>query len=477
MKMKLLQQLKSRVTLSGARPTLFGAGARVFALASQLLILIIMSRLLPKSDFGDAMIVFTIYRLLNLGIGSGFGSIVLYHVGRKAGDAVLDIQLMRTVSLAGAIFSIVVAFFAVQAAPTIASLFSKQGMTFWLVSMSPMIVFGSLLQITASSFDGRSQVTRSIIITELMPNVIRILGFSALALFGLGGAWISVVLWVALALPWLVDVLRLFRTGVPGLAPLTLWDIRYGAWLGLFPLLGQQLQGIDMLLVGALFSSDMAAEYSIASRLASFYPFLMQIVSRTITPKMGALLHDGDLPGFQREMQTLRYSSLLTTAGLAAAIIIASPLVAHLSGDYMAAIPIMVALVIAPLIRTMFVGIDIALRMRGHGAALAGMAGISGLCLVVLSWALHGLLGIYALPVAMAVSAISINWAVSAQISRSGIHIFDNFMSLPIGVACVVLSVVPVLLSPMPAAVAAATVLAVLAVLAYVMQRHRRHGL
>src|SRR6202048_5339981 len=60
-----------------------GSGARVFGLASQFVVLIILSRMLSKDGFGDLMTAFGFYRVgaAALRIGSSPG--LLYHVSRR----------------------------------------------------------------------------------------------------------------------------------------------------------------------------------------------------------------------------------------------------------------------------------------------------------------------------------------------------------------------------------------------------------
>jgi len=462
-RLEALKALSLRYAKGNPGLVLFGTGARAFALGSQIVVLIIMSRMLPKAEFGDLMIVFTIYRLLNVAVGSGLGSVVLYHVGRSSGDHALDIRLMRSVMVVGAVIGIVLAIVAVLAAPHIAALFDKPGLESWLVSLSPMVLFGSLLQISAGSFDGRSEITRSIVLTELMPNLIRMVGFGLVALLSLGAGGISYVLWIAVALPWCADAMRLFTRSVRGFEPLKAWDMRYGAWLGIYPLAGQQLQGIDMLLVAALFSSDVAAEYSIASRLAALYPFLVQIVTRISTPKIGAIIRSGTIAELNASIHQLRINALFLTAALTGAIIGIAPIITTLSGDYHDALSIMVALAIPPLARSSFAGIEIVLRMRGHGSAIASVAISSAFILCLGSWLLYPYLGIYALPASMAISALVINTLTAMILHKGGVKIADFYVIVPVAAVGAILVGLIMLFPPLTAAFAASGCLLLLA--------------
>ena len=50
---------------------LVGSGARVFGLASQLVVLIILGRMLGKAEFGDLMTAFGFYRVVAIAVGTG----------------------------------------------------------------------------------------------------------------------------------------------------------------------------------------------------------------------------------------------------------------------------------------------------------------------------------------------------------------------------------------------------------------------
>src|ERR1700756_589664 len=63
-----------------------GSGARVFGLASQFVVLIILSRMLSKGSFGDLMTAFGFYRIASAALGVGASLVLLYHVSRRPED-------------------------------------------------------------------------------------------------------------------------------------------------------------------------------------------------------------------------------------------------------------------------------------------------------------------------------------------------------------------------------------------------------
>ena len=80
-----------------------GSGARVFGLASQFVVLMILSRFLTKGSFGDLMTAFGFYRLAGVAIGVGGSLVLLFHVSRHRDDHQAEIRLQRFSALVGAI--------------------------------------------------------------------------------------------------------------------------------------------------------------------------------------------------------------------------------------------------------------------------------------------------------------------------------------------------------------------------------------
>lgn len=420
----MIEKLFRLVGAGRLRVTLLGSIARVVALGSQFLVLLIMGKILPKAEFGDAMIVFTIYRLASLGLGGGLGSVVIYHVSRRVDESRLDARIMRSTTVLAFFLSTLLAFCSVRYSNLICDWFQKPGMSVWLVNMAPLIPFGTLLQLTASSLDARRLVARSIAVTELAPNVLRLILLCLVAALSLPKSAVASALWIALALPWATSTYSLLITIKDGFERLTFWDFKYATWSAVYPIAGQQLQGLDMIIVGSLFTSSQAADYTIASRLASFFPFLQQIVARTFVPECGSLIHSGQIEKLNSRLSEFRTESVLMIGALTSLILFVAPVFTGLMGDYHGALSILVALAIAPLIRSLFVGVDVVLRMQGRAGYAAIISVSSAFVVVVMSFALHEKLGIFAIPFAMFASAVSINTAAALLIKRTGIQVY-----------------------------------------------------
>src|SRR6201998_4672310 len=100
---KLLGTLSSGPLRAYLDILVVGSGARVFGLASQFVVLIMLSRFLPKQSFGDLMTAFGFYRLTGLALGIGGSLVLLFHVSRQRDDRPAEIRLQRFSALVGAI--------------------------------------------------------------------------------------------------------------------------------------------------------------------------------------------------------------------------------------------------------------------------------------------------------------------------------------------------------------------------------------
>src|SRR3954451_18582813 len=99
---------------------LIGSSARVFGLASQLVVLIILGRMLGKAEFGDMMAAFGFYRLAAIAVGTGASLVVLFHVSRRPRDKEQEVRLHRFSALLASAVSAAVAITGALSAPLIA---------------------------------------------------------------------------------------------------------------------------------------------------------------------------------------------------------------------------------------------------------------------------------------------------------------------------------------------------------------------
>src|SRR5712672_4172666 len=120
-----------------------GSGARLFGLASQFVVLLILSRTISKGSFGDLMTAFGFYRLAAMALGIGGSLVLLYHVSRRPDDRDAEIRLHRYTALLGALASAVVAVAGFLAAEPIAHALDKPDLAIWFRELAPFAVFST----------------------------------------------------------------------------------------------------------------------------------------------------------------------------------------------------------------------------------------------------------------------------------------------------------------------------------------------
>jgi hypothetical protein len=151
-----------------------GSAARVFGLVSQFVVLIMLGRILSKDGLGDLMTAFGFYRLISSALGIGGSLVLLYHVSRRPSDHDAEIRLHRCSALLGAAASALVALTGYLLAGSVGAGLGKPGLVLWLRELAPFTIFSTLLVISTGALEGRSRISESITIAEVVPNAIRI---------------------------------------------------------------------------------------------------------------------------------------------------------------------------------------------------------------------------------------------------------------------------------------------------------------
>lgn len=387
----------------------FGSGARVFALASQLVVLLILSRVLPKSDFGDAMMVFAIYRIWSAGFGTGIGSLLLYHCSRRPDDLYLSTRLHRSAALVGFVLAALLTISCAASAAPLAQFIGKPGLESWLLHMAPLGVGATLMGVLTSALESKSRITQAIVYGEVVPNALRLVLLPLVPLFGLPQLTVAYILSASVLLPWIWGARDLFTARDRGLERWTRWDIGYVARFVFYSLASNQLMGVDMVVVGVFFTSEAAADYAIAARIATLYPFFQVIIARQFTPRAGLLIAQRDLAALQRETDVCRRFSVMAVGMTIAAVLAAGPFLLPLFGDYGGALPLLLILGTASFTRAFFAGGPPILQIGGASNWSLAIMLASFLIVVAAPYILAPLFGIAALPLSMLLSAVLLN--------------------------------------------------------------------
>lgn len=429
------------------RAAAFGALARMSALGVQFLVLIVMSRILQKDEFGLSMIAFSIYRVASYSLGTGIGNVVLYHVGRSGGDASLNSRAHRTAVAISGFLSLSFAVISCGFAAEIAKAFNQPELAPWLIHMAPFMVFSTLSFTAMGSLEGRSRVTEAIVIAELAPGLIRLVLMPLVWVLALPSLAIAHVMWIAVAVPWLWEAVKLRGGNVPRFEKWARWDFHYASMYALISLISLQLQGVDIILAGALFSPEVAAEYAIAARLAALFVFFQNIVLKNFAPRAGVLLRGGERSKLNQELGEVRWISMLAIGLLVGGMLVGSPLVMKMFGNYEGTAAILAALALSALVKGAISGSDIVLKMSGHAGYSLAIASLYMVFLLAIGVGLAPDIGVFSIPIGMLAGVMVVNPVVSWQMKKTMGYEVSGLRELAYVLLCAVVVAVPVVLS------------------------------
>ena len=439
-----------------------GSGARVFGLASQLVVLIILSRILSKDSFGDMMTAFGFYRLAGIALGVGPSLVLLFHISRRPDDRDAEIRLHRFSAALGALAAALVALIGVLAAEPIARALGKPGLALWFVQLAPFAVFSTLLTVSTGALEGRSRISESIVMGEAAPNAVRIVLLPLVALASLPEAYVAHVLTLSVLAPWLWSARRLWHRSTAGLQPWTPWDYSYCGKFVVATLFANQLGAVDILVAGALFSSEAVADYAVASRIAALFSFFQLALLKRFAPRAGPLVEIGDRVALRHEVELCRRLTIGCGALTIGGLVVLAPFLLPLFGDYRGAEVLLIWLAIPAFIQSFYATSDRLLIIAGQANVALVLTGSSFLVLTTTPFVTAPWLGLAAIPAAMIFSALAFNPIVAARAQRMFAFATITPLDLALmGGGCVALATHALVRSPLTAALVGAVLAAI----------------
>ncbi len=395
-----------------------GSGARVFGLASQFVVLIILSRILSKENFGDLMTAFGFYRLAAAALGVGGSLVLLFHVARRPDDKAAEIKLHRYSALLGAALSTVVALAGYCLAGSIANALGKPGLEVWFQQLAPFAIFSTLLIISTGALEGRSRVSESIALGEAAPNLVRIVVLPAVAWLHLPAEYVAHALTVSVLVPWLWSSRRLWDRSVGGFKPWTGWDFSYCGKFVVATLFANQLGAVDILVAGVLFPSEVVADYALATRIAALYGFFQLAMLKRFAPRAARLVETGELGVLRHEMELCRHLMVGCGALTIGGILCSAPFLLPLFGNYAGAQTFLVWLAVPTFIQSFYETSDRLLIIAGQANVALMLTASSFLVLTTTPFVTAPLLGPVAIPAAMILSALVFNPIVAVRVQK-----------------------------------------------------------
>jgi O-antigen/teichoic acid export membrane protein len=386
-----------------------GSIARMFGLASNLVVLLMLSRLLPKDSFGDLMTAFGFYRLVGIAFGVAGSLVLIFHVSRRVDDYAHEIMLQRFSAVVIALPSAAIALVALFAAGPVAHALGKPSLANWLQQLAPFLIFTSLLIVATGALEGRSRIGESIFWGEVAPNVVRIALLPLGAVLDLPPAYVAHVLTLSVLVPWLCLSRRMWDRSVSGWLPWSGWDFRYCGKFIVVTLFANQLGAVDLVIAGILFSSATVADYAVAARLAALFTFFQVALLKRFVPRAGRLLQAKEHAELQAEAEVCRRMTIGCTALSVAALLVLAPLVLPLLGNFMDARVLLIWLAIPSFVQSFYAISDRLLVIAGQANVALIFTAATFSVLVASPFATAPWLGPLAIPAAMIFSMVCFN--------------------------------------------------------------------
>jgi O-antigen/teichoic acid export membrane protein len=395
-----------------------GSLARMFGLASQFVVLIILGRMLSKDSFGDLMTAFGFYRLAAAALGVGASLVLLYHVSRRPNDRTAEIRLHRySAMLCGAVASLVgVAGF--NLASPVAHAIGKPELAVWLRQLAPFVIFSTLLITSTGPLEGRSRISESIALADVGPNTVRIVLLPAVAWFGLPEEYVAHAMTLSVLIPWLWSGRGLWNSSVRGWQPWTGWDLNYCGKFVAATLFANQLGAVDILVAGVLFPSETVADYALAARIAGLYSFFQLALLKRFSPGAARMIEANDLAALRKEFAFCRKLTIGCGALTIVGILSTAPFLLPLFGKYAGAWPFLFWLAIPTFVKSFYDTSDRLLIIAGQPNVPLLLTTASFCILTTTPFVTAPLIGPTAIPAAMIASALLFNPLAAARVRR-----------------------------------------------------------
>jgi O-antigen/teichoic acid export membrane protein len=171
-------------------------------------------------------------------------------------------------------------------------------------------------------------------------------------------------------------------------------------------LFANQLGGVDILVAGALFSSEAVADYAVASRVAALFGFFQLAILKRFAPRAGALIQAGELPALKHEVEFCRRLMIGCGALTIAGLLLSAPFLLPLFGNYASAQMFLIWLAIPPFVQSFYEASDRLLIMAGRPNIPLAITAASFVVLITVPFVAAPWIGMASIPAAMVASML-----------------------------------------------------------------------
>ena len=209
------------------------------------------------------------------------------------------------------------------------------------------------------------------------------------------------MLTLSVLLPWLWAARRIWNRKIAGTTPWTRWDYSYSGKFVIATLFANQLGAVDILVAGALFSSEAVADYAVASRIAALYAFFQLALLKRFAPRAGHLQEIGDLVALRHEVELCRRLVIGCTVFTICGIFVLAPYLLPVFGNYRGAEALLIWLAIPTFVQSFYATSDRLLITAGQANVAVLLTGSSFVVLTTTPFVTAAWLGMLAIPAAM----------------------------------------------------------------------------
>lgn len=341
-----------------------------------LVLLWLLNVVLGKEGFGNIILALVVLDTITSVVSSGFVSVVLYRVSRLGGLAdgqtYLGRSMLGTVLVYGSLLSSLVALAVALLSTSLATLFGKHELQIWLYSMAIIIPLDCARRMLIEGCRAQQRIQLAVFYTDILPGLLKLAGVGVVYIVAarteaLAYAYIFAQAIAVLGLLWVLRPIPSLRNSAFSRS-----DFYYGLKLTFNRLANEPSRTIDVMIIGALTSAGVTAEYALGSRLAKLLVVLKTAFARLLIPRLGLGIEKKDRALVNREYYFSRLFSLIATLIGITGIAAIGPYALSLFGEYAQAFPILMILSAAMVVR---VGV-------GSSGGYLNMAGYAGFTLI-----------------------------------------------------------------------------------------------
>lgn len=332
------------------------------------LVIWVINEIVGKSGYGHFSIVFSLYFIIAMGIGSAFRALMVYHGSREdthepgSKSYLIASTLLTAATISGCAIGLTLFLLADFLWP----LWGKEDLIFWLQIMAPLIPAQIFNYVLTSWYQAQQKVPTMVLYMETIPALFRLV-LLVLAVFLFSTEWIIGIAFIAsYALPALYLFMRSPLSISLDFSLFKKSDFSYGFDSALNQFVNKSAEHITIVLLGTMTSAAVVAEFSLAYRFAQFLMLPKLALGQLLMPRLGQLMHKGDKKQIAAEYDLLRLvTTIAVFCGCIAFCLFGSP-VLGLIGPYESAYPVLLLLSAAALLRTVYGDSGSYLPMAGY---------------------------------------------------------------------------------------------------------------